>query len=400
MISQEDLENLIGDLESDRVERTRATKDTDKFSIAVCAFANDMPDHRRPGYLIIGVDDEGRPTGLDVTDNLLQALAALRSDGNILPMPSINVGKYQLPGGDVAVVEVQPMYMPPVRYKGQVWIRVGPRRGIANEEEERRLSERRADRPNTWDAQACAEARLEDLDLAYFDYYRRKAVADEVIANNHRTIKEQLAALRFYDLRTDHPTNAGILLFGKDPPYYHPGAWTQCLRFPGTSKGELPSNALPPWRMNLVELLQKLDSWIKLSVTHRLRKVEGSAIREETRTDYPEWAVRELALNALMHRDYMSTAPVRVYWYSDRIEVDNPGGPYGQMTPETFGQGSAYRNPILAEAFRTLGFVNRFGFGIQAAKDRLYANGNPPPIFDVQTNWVHVTIPAAPLPAQ
>jgi ATP-dependent DNA helicase RecG len=137
MLSQEQLQTMLSELESDRVERTVSVNNTDKFGQAICAFANDFPNHRQPGYLIVGASDDGRPSGLSVTDDLLQNLAALRSDGNIQPLPAITVSRHSLPGGDLAVVEVLPSDLPPVRYKGKVWIRVGPRRATASEQEER-----------------------------------------------------------------------------------------------------------------------------------------------------------------------------------------------------------------------------------------------------------------------
>src|SRR6185437_3219666 len=125
MITREGLEKLLASGEADRIERTASVKDTDKFSEAVTAFANDLPNHRAPGYLVIGVHDDGAPSGLQVTDQLLQGLGGLRSDGNIQPLPSLNVAKFELTGGEVAVVEVMPSDLPPVRYKGRVYIRVG-----------------------------------------------------------------------------------------------------------------------------------------------------------------------------------------------------------------------------------------------------------------------------------
>ena len=140
MLSETELVALLSDMESDRVERTESTKNTEKFSVAVCAFANDMPNHRQPGYLLIGVKDDGSLSGLQVTDDLLKELGGIRSDGQILPQPLMNVQRFVLPGGDVAVVEVAPSDLPPVRYKGRVWIRVGPRKAVANEQEERVLA--------------------------------------------------------------------------------------------------------------------------------------------------------------------------------------------------------------------------------------------------------------------
>jgi len=76
MLSKTELESLLSDLESDRVERTVSVSNTDKFAQAVCAFANDLAGHRVPGYLLIGVDDDGNLSGLRVSDGLLQNLGA------------------------------------------------------------------------------------------------------------------------------------------------------------------------------------------------------------------------------------------------------------------------------------------------------------------------------------
>ena len=74
--------------------------------------------------------------------------------------------------------------------------------------------------------------------------------------------------------------------------------------------------------------------------------------------DYPEWALRELLTNAVMHRNYDSNAPIRFYAFSDHIEIQNPGGLYGEATPENFPTRNDYRNPVIAEAMKSLGFVN------------------------------------------
>lgn len=189
MISPEELHKLLGEIESDRVERTTSTSDTDKFAEAVAAFCNDMPGHRRPGYLILGANNDGSPSGLQVTDQLLQNLAALRSDGNIQPLPAMRVDRFSTPNGDLAVVEVLPSDLPPVRYKGRVYIRVGPRRAIANEQEERILTERRVAQARSFDALPCMGSSLDALALDLFQInYVGHAIAPEVIAENGREL--------------------------------------------------------------------------------------------------------------------------------------------------------------------------------------------------------------------
>src|ERR1017187_4141473 len=105
MITETELLALLTDLESFRVERTISINDNAKFSQAICAFANDMPGSRLPGFLLIGADDKtGAPSGLQATDELLRNLAGLVSDGNILPPPAIVVYRQTLSGdrGDIA----------------------------------------------------------------------------------------------------------------------------------------------------------------------------------------------------------------------------------------------------------------------------------------------------------
>ncbi len=165
---QDFIGQLLSDLESDRIERTISTTATDKFCEAICAFANDYPNHRLPGYLLIGVDDHGVPSGLKVTDDLMKNLAAIRHNGRVLPQPAMSIQRYVLPQGEIAVVEVHPSLHPPVRYNGRVWIRTGPTKAIANETEERRLTEKRTATAKTFDALPCFSSSMEDLDIAAF----------------------------------------------------------------------------------------------------------------------------------------------------------------------------------------------------------------------------------------
>jgi ATP-dependent DNA helicase RecG len=142
--TDQDLESLLNDTESDLAERKQSFKgDTPKKARqAVCAFANDLPSHNLPGILFIGAKDDGTPSNEPITDELLRSLADMKTDGNILPLPVLSVEKRTLKGSEMAVVTVMPSDMPPVKYEGRIWIRTGPRRSIANEQEERILNEK------------------------------------------------------------------------------------------------------------------------------------------------------------------------------------------------------------------------------------------------------------------
>ena len=181
MLTTEQLRELIADRESDRVELTVSTNNTNKFGEAICAFANDFSNHGQPGYLIVGVDDDGTVGGLTVTDGLLLNLGALRSNVNIEPLPAMTVQRYVLPEGEMAVVEVMPSDLPPMRYKGRVWIRVGPSRRAANQQEERILIEKRTALHRTFDIRPCSGCAIDDLILDLFLVTYRPAAVDRAV---------------------------------------------------------------------------------------------------------------------------------------------------------------------------------------------------------------------------
>ena len=382
MLTKNELIELIRDVESSRAERTVSVNDTDKFCEAVCAFANDMPDSKQNGYLLVGVHDDGRLSGLKATDSLLKNLAAIRSDGNVLPIPVMNVETFHLPEGDVVVVEVAPAVLPPVRYRGRTWIRVGPRRAIATPEEEDLLIERRRAKFPTFDSMPCPQARLDDLDLELFKHgFLPKAFDEGTLASETRTIERQLEALCFYSTEYGCPTNAGVILFGKNPLRFLPGDYIQFVQFAGKDRASDIVNQ-QMFRGCLLNVLPEVDTFVKTAIAKN-RPVPVTILRERDVYDYPKWPIRELMMNAIMHRDYRSTGPTMFYQYADRIEMLNSGGLYGRVNRENFPNENDYRNPIIADAMRTLGYVNRFGRGIGRVHIELEENGNGVPLFDV-----------------
>lgn len=389
-----ELEALLSDLESDRVERKESIADTTKIRQAICAFANDMPDHGEPGVIFVGVKDNGDCAKLSITDQLLLTLADMRSDGNILPLPSMTVQKEVLAGCELAAVVVEPSSFPPVRYNGRIWIRVGPRRATAFAGEEQRLNERRRAGDLPYDLQPMPSVSIEDLDLDMFQRtYLPAAVAPDIVRANERTIQQQMVSLRFLSaVELVVPTVVGVLALGKDPCAFVPGAYVQFLRIDGTTLAD-PIADQKEIHGPLSDQLRRLDDVLDANV-HIATDVRSGPM-ERRYPDYPLDALQQIVRNAIMHRDYAtSNAPVRITWFADRIEIQNPGGPFGQVTLCSFGVPGItdYRNPNVAEVMRNLGFVQRFGVGIQIARKALQDSGNPEPVFDVQVNHILVTV--------
>ena len=379
-VTDQELEQLLDDIESDRVEQKESVADGDKIRQAICAFANDLPGHDQPGVLFVGVDDAGRAVGLNVTDQMLQDLAAMRGDGNILPFPSLDVQKRTLKGNDVAVVLVHPSNSPPVKFKGTIWIRSGPRCGIANPDDERRLSEKRRHRGLPADIRPVASAELNVLDEQLFcRTYLPVAVTAELLEANQRPLEHQLVACKFvHPGPPARPTLLGVLTIGRMPTDWALGDPVSNQKKVG---GPLP------------ELLDELEDLIKTNIQTAADLTSDKV--EILTADYPVVALQQIVRNAILHRSYENTnAPVRIYWFTDRVEVQNPGGPYGQVTKENFGKPGAYdyRNPDLAAVMSDLGYVQRFGYGIPLARKEMAKNGNPEPEFEVEDAHVAVIL--------
>lgn len=381
-MTEKELYGIIALDESYRIERTVSTGNMDKFQEAICAFANDLPGSRKKGYLLIGVTDDGRISGLKVDDALMKKISGIRSDGNILPLPVMTTEKVSTENGDVLVVEVTPSFDTPVRYRGRTFVRIGPRRDIANAEEERILTERCAASLPTFDTHPCREATIEDLEIdTILNAYLPKAIDAEVLANDKRPMKEQLASLHLFNLQWDCPTFAALVMFGKNPKYFMPGAYIQYVCFKGLDNG---GEILNERRFEgcLFKILPELENFIRDGIITK-RPVPVSILRERNVFNYPYKALRELLMNAVMHRDYQSNMPTRLYQYDEHIEVMNPGGLYGQARPENFPYVNDYRNSVVAEMMRTLNYVNMFNHGVRDVQEQLKENENPEAIFNV-----------------
>ncbi|MBI4063415.1 MAG: putative DNA binding domain-containing protein [Elusimicrobia bacterium] len=392
-MTDQELGDLANDLESDSVERKASLTDKERIGQAICAFANDLPNHRKSGVVFVGLNDDNSCANWQVSDQRLQELADMRSNGNIHPFPSMIVEKRIVHRCEVAVVIVRPSDDTPIRYKGVTWIRVGPRRDKATPAEERILSEKRRARDLPFDLNPLHSANLEDIDSNLFrQEYLPSSIATEILAQNQRSLEEQLASLRFIDVAGEvKPTVLGILVAGKDPRRFIPGAYVQFLRVDGITLAD-PIKSQKEMSGPLTQLFRELEEVLKAHVSISSDTTQSVEIR---RPDYPIEALRQLVRNAILHRTYEGTnAPVRITWFNNRIEILSPGGPFGQVNAVNFGKPGVtdYRNPHLAEAMKNLGYVQRFGMGIPLAEQALQDNGNSGLEFCIEDSHILVII--------
>lgn len=195
------------------------------------------------------------------------------------------------------------------------------------------------------------------------------------IKKDKRPIEVQMASLGLFYLPYNCPTNAGILLIGKNPTRFIPSASIQYVQFEGMTKGTKVLNERL-FKNNLLTELHNLEQFAEFTL-ERKRPELVTGFRDTNFIGYPHNATRELLMNICQHRAYNgSNSPAHVYEYADRLEFDNTGNLYGKARPENFPTETDYRNPLISSVMRALGYVNRFGMGIGLVADELKSNGN------------------------
>jgi ATP-dependent DNA helicase RecG len=180
-------------------------------------------------------------------------------------------------------------------------------------------------------------------------------------------------------------------LLALDPRAYLPGAFIQFARFDGH---ELTDPILDQKELtgSLPDVLRRTDELAKINI--RVATTVAGPSQEERHPDYPLTALQQILRNAVLHRSYEINAAVSWFWFRDRVEIHSPGGLYGRVTEANFGQPYAtdYRNPILAEGLKVLGFVQHFGMGIALCRKTCRDNGNPEPKFEFSPSSILCTI--------
>ncbi len=399
-LTDDELDFLISEGKSNRVEFKEILNNSsaERIREAICAFANDLSGSGEPGIVVVGLQDDGVPAGRPVTDQLLQTLTDMRSDGNILPPPTLLVENRFYHGHEIAVITVQLSDSPPARYKGTIHIRIGPRRSIATAQDERILNERRSHGNRPFDISPVPGTGVGDLNrLRFEDEYLPGSVDRDVLLANDRSLEERLAAAKMIASVDDQrSTILGLLVLGISPRDFIPGAYVQFLRISGDDLSDpiIDESVIDG---TLSDILRNLEEKLR---SHNRRQIDIVERDVERRTDnYPIAALRELTRNAIVHRDYESTnAPVRVTWFDDRIEIQNPGGPFGSVTQDNFAQPGVtdYRNPNVAESLKVLGFIQRFGIGIPTARRLLKEAGHPKMEFSIEQTHLLATVKRAP----
>lgn len=186
----------------------------------------------------------------------------------------------------------------------------------------------------------------------------------------------------------DRPTLASLMLFGMYPQGNYPQLCITAVVVPGYEMGEIGDEDERFLDNKKIEgtIPQMLDGALTFVQRNmHIKTIVNGEGKREDRAEYPMKAVREIVLNALVHRDYSmhtENSPIRVMLFADRLEVENPGGLYGRLTLDNLGKiGADTRNPFIASALEIMiDTENRFS-GIPTIRHETKKANLPDPVF-------------------
>ena len=323
------------------------------------------------GRLVIGVDDDKQVVGVEDPLEEEERLCNLIAD-SIAPRLVPNIELITVEGKTLLIAEVflsgsRPHFLRAEGPEAGVYVRLGSTNRQADRELVAEL--RRSVEGGSFDELPMPGLSSDDLDLkAAQAHFKGKRELDEQGLLTLKLLRREQGVLV--------PTKGAVLLFGKDRLAHFPDAWIQCGRFTGTDKTHIFDHT------ELHEPLpQAVESILLFLKKHAMRAADLSGLHRKDVWSIPLTILREVVVNALLHADYSQRgAPIRVAFFDDRIEVENPGILLPGLTIEDMKQGvSRIRNPVIARVFRELNLIEQWGSGVRRIFEQAKAQGLPAP---------------------
>jgi len=315
------------------------------------------------GTLLIGVNDDGTVSGLIREDMArLNQLVSNVSSQSVRPAINPATENVLLADGLVMVVSIaNGMSKPYMDKDGVIWVKSGSDKRRATSREEIQRMYQNAGLLHG-DELAVNGLSVSDLDL---DYFRRffDSQYGETIENQDVTLPKLLENM---NLMNDGVLNiSGALLFAKTPQFRLPVFIVKAVCYPGNDihlDRYLDSQDVTG---KLADVFYQSLSFILGNIKHLQFDQNVNAVGEP---EVPREALEELLANALIHRDYFVSAPVRIFVFSNRIEIISPGHLPNNLTIENIKSGNSnIRNPILASYATKILPYRGLGSGIRRA---------------------------------
>ncbi|MDM8548233.1 putative DNA binding domain-containing protein [Candidatus Venteria ishoeyi] len=315
------------------------------------------------GYLLIGISDDGSMAGLTPEDiQRLNQLVSNAASQSVRPPINPFTENLSLLDGMVMVVKIERgISKPYMDNQGVIWVKSGAdKRKVTAREELQRMYQSAA--LLHADETPVAGSRVEDLDSAYFDTFLQKAF-EESLAEQAIELGQLLENM---NLMRDGCLNiSALLLFGKQPQFRLPTFIVKAVFFPGNSIDALEYLDSQDISGRLAEVFQQSLSFVMRNLHHRQA---GQSVNSLGQLEVPRIVFEELLANALIHRDYFISAPVRLLIFKNRIEIISPGHLPNNLTIANIKRGNSnIRNPVLASFATRLLPYRGLGSGISRA---------------------------------
>ena len=296
------------------------------------------------GRIFIGISDDGTVSGLTREDiGRLNGLIANSSTNNVRPPINLQTENIATPGGLVMVVTVfDGISKPYMDNNGAIWVKSGAdKRKVTSREEIQRMFQSAG--LIHGDEIPANGLTIDDLNTEYFKDFFEKSFGESV---DKQPI--QLAALlENMNLMKNGVFNvSGALLFAKDPSFRLPTFIVKAISYPGSEIDEARYIDSQDISGKIADIFDRSVNFVLGNIRHRQEK---QGINAPGIPEIPRIALEELIANALIHRDYFVSAPVRIFVFRDRIEIISPGHLPNNLTVENIKSGNSnIRNPILA----------------------------------------------------
>lgn len=339
------------------------------------------------GLIVLGVDQEGRPTERileeDAEAAVRQAVAYCRP-----PVPS-SWQSVELPTGRYIGLSVPRSLELHSLADGRVLVRRRDENKALTGQEIQTLA---ASRPTgEYETEVVPGARRADLDEAILEEYLDKRQSRT--GRRDEDLDELLFEIGATD-RQGNPTMVGLLLFGRNPQAFFPQSGVVFVKFPGTDPRGEDGGVGYGRRDELTGPLAKIieRAWNIVFEEMSVGAVVSGLVRDDV-TEYPRFAVREALVNAVAHRDYrISGRRIEIRMYADRLEIISPGGLPGYMTLENLVDEHFSRNPRLVSGLYQWGYIEELGLGIDMMIEEMLQAGHQPPKFQASPHLFVVTL--------
>ena len=342
----------------------------DDYLKVICAFANSSG-----GKLCIGIDDNGKVVGVKNSKKLLQDIPN-KIKNKLFITPSVKTMKKE--GKDVIVIEVLPSTFP-IFYEGKIFVRSGSTtQELTGLELSSFLIEKSG---KTWDTLP-SDATEEDLDSETIERFISLAELRLPLIKTIKSHKELLKKLNLYT-KEGKLTRGAVLLFGKNPQSFFATAYTKVGRF--KTDTEILDTVIINGNLftQLDGTLEAIKKHISVKFDTRVRNLTLEGVSRRDIWEYPLDALREAIINALIHRDYLGTAPIQIKIYDDKIEFWNLGKLMPPLTPDDLRKThrANHRNPQIATIFYYAGLIESWGSGTIKMINLCKESGLPEPDF-------------------